>query len=175
MTPDSWGCNQHILSLQAERVGSQIMSWVRKENKRCLFSNILCRTWQPWWSCHLSLQREIILWLCMCMNVIVCMAPCIFFQIQSQSLTSCVYQTPALWHLFFFYLIKADFPSSHFSSTIVRLWRETKVCINDMTTYKLVSHSNISFKPQNPLLHHHTPHGGKHLQSNPNAFDSIAK
>lgn len=151
------------------------MSWAQNENKRCLFSrNILCRTWQPWRSCHLSLQPEIILWLYICMYVIVCMATYIFFQIQSRSLTSHGYQTPPLWHLFFMIRSK-QISQVHTFLHYVRLWRETKVCINDMTTYKLVSHSNISFKARDPLPHHHTPHGGKHLKYNSNTFDSIAK
>lgn len=47
-----------------------------------------------------------------------------------------------------------------------------QVFINDMVTYKLDTHSNISFKHLDLL---HIPKGGKHLQDNANAFNSIAK
>lgn len=67
----------------------------------------------------------------------------------------------------------------HYSKTVKgnKSHQFMKVFINDMTTYKLVPYSNISFKPQDtysPSLPPH-PYGSKHLKYNANTFDAIAK
>lgn len=117
--PGSCGCNQHILSLEAKQMGSQIMSrgYVGNENEEIY----ILKEYFVW---DISILIKLLLILsivkqlssCPCIYMYVC--HCIYGYIHllpgSNCLSESCYQSPSLWHSCFSLIQTGCFPSSYF-------------------------------------------------------------